>query len=46
MFATKFTPQYGDSFLETVKLELLKSLLLPLTAPFVEQMKKMLDLMQ
>eukprot|EP00592_Proboscia_alata_P008194 CAMPEP_0194365184 /NCGR_PEP_ID=MMETSP0174-20130528/13181_1 /TAXON_ID=216777 /ORGANISM="Proboscia alata, Strain PI-D3" /LENGTH=1805 /DNA_ID=CAMNT_0039139697 /DNA_START=381 /DNA_END=5798 /DNA_ORIENTATION=- len=43
MFATKFTPQYGDSFLETVKLELLKSLLLPLTAPFVEQVKKMLD---
>ena len=43
-FTTKFTPHCGDSFLKTVELELLKSLLLPLAASSIEQVKKILDL--
>jgi la-related protein 1 len=38
-FAGKFTPQYGDSFLETVRVELLRQWLLPI-ADFVWEQTK------
>lgn len=38
-FATKFTPQYGDSFLETVRLQLLQKWIAPIAEYFADKMK-------
>lgn len=42
-FATKFTPQYGDSFLETMRLEMVKTLVdrysIPYTAKILSDLK-------
>jgi tetratricopeptide (TPR) repeat protein len=39
-FATKFTPQYGDGFLETLRLELLDQFLVPLATKIWESTRK------
>jgi hypothetical protein len=36
-FATKFTPQYGDSFLETMRLEMVKTLVDRFSAPYTNK---------
>ena len=43
-FATKFTPQYGDGFLETLRLEILEQWLLPIAASFWDATKDRLSL--
>ena len=42
-FATKFTPQYGDSFIETLRLEMLQKFLFPSYQTFVSKMKCLLE---
>lgn len=42
-FATKFTPQYGDSFLETLRYELLTKWIIPATQSFIAQTEALLD---
>merc|ERR1712238_201021 len=37
-FATKFTPQYGDSFLETLRLELLQKWIVPMSGNLIDNM--------
>jgi len=39
IFATKFTPQYGDSFLETLRLELMKKWVVPGVQAFIDGME-------
>jgi len=39
IFATKFTPQYGDSFLETLRLELLTKWIVPGVQSFIDNME-------
>jgi tetratricopeptide (TPR) repeat protein len=39
-FATKFTPQYGDGFLETLRLELLDQFLVPLATKIWDSTRK------
>ncbi|KAG7359705.1 expressed tetratricopeptide repeat protein [Nitzschia inconspicua] len=41
-FATKFTPQYGDGFLESLRLVILVQLLLPIAARIWEESKEQL----
>ena len=41
-FATKFTPQYGDGFLETLRLLILDQLLLPISSLIWEESKDQL----
>jgi tetratricopeptide (TPR) repeat protein len=42
-FATKFTPQYGDGFLESLRLLIVDQILLPIAARIWENIKKLLD---
>lgn len=37
-FAARFTPQYGDSFLEQLRLDMIDQWLIPLAAPFINGM--------
>lgn len=37
-FAARFTPQYGDSFLEQLRLDMIDQWLLPMAEPFIEDM--------
>lgn len=37
-FAAKFTPQYGDSFLEQLRLHLIDQCIIPVSEPFVNSM--------
>jgi len=37
-FAARFTPQYGDSFLEQLRLNMIDQWLIPLAAPFINSM--------
>lgn len=37
-FAAKFTPQYGDSFLEQLRLNMIDQWLIPLATPFITSM--------
>eukprot|EP00579_Thalassiosira_antarctica_P005524 CAMPEP_0201893392 /NCGR_PEP_ID=MMETSP0902-20130614/38495_1 /ASSEMBLY_ACC=CAM_ASM_000551 /TAXON_ID=420261 /ORGANISM="Thalassiosira antarctica, Strain CCMP982" /LENGTH=1751 /DNA_ID=CAMNT_0048425149 /DNA_START=52 /DNA_END=5307 /DNA_ORIENTATION=- len=37
-FAARFTPQYGDSFLEQLRLNMLDQWLIPLATPFINSM--------
>ena len=37
-FATKFTPQFGDSFLEQLRLNMIDQWLIPLATPFINSM--------
>ena len=39
-FATRFTPQYGDSFLETLRLQLLQEWIAPIANEFTKEMKE------
>lgn len=43
-FATKFTPQYGDGFLETLRLEIIDQWLLPTAKLVWEMTRRKLDL--
>jgi len=37
-FAARFTPQYGDSFLEHIRLDMIDQWLIPLATPFINTM--------
>ncbi|KAL7531520.1 hypothetical protein ACHAXR_004089, partial [Thalassiosira sp. AJA248-18] len=37
-FAARFTPQYGDSFLEQLRLDMIDQWLIPLATPFINNM--------
>ncbi|KAL3802180.1 hypothetical protein HJC23_001724 [Cyclotella cryptica] len=37
-FAARFTPQYGDSFLEQLRLDMIDQWLVPIAEPFIEDM--------
>mmetsp|Transcript_15225 Transcript_15225/g.22390 ORF Transcript_15225/g.22390 Transcript_15225/m.22390 type:complete len:1864 (+) Transcript_15225:253-5844(+) len=39
-FATKFTPQYGDSFIEALRLELLNRWIVKIALPFINQLER------
>lgn len=43
-FATKFTPQYGDGFLETLRLEIVDQWVLPMAISIWEETKSFLEL--
>lgn len=45
-FATKFTPQYGDGFLETLRLLILDQLLVPISTLIWEESKDQLETSQ